>query len=319
MKRIAILTSGGDSPGMNACIRAVVRASLSFGFEVYGVKRGYEGLIEGAFEPMNVNSVADIIHRGGTILGTSRSSRFVTEEGQLQAIRAMEAAGIEALVVIGGDGSLHGAAELMKRGIPVIGLPGTIDNDLGYTEYTIGFDTAVNTALGAIGNIRDTSSSHGRTVIFEVMGRNCGDIALFCGLAGGAETILVPEVPLNLDDVVSKILAGTKRGKIHSIIVKAEGVPIESGQLAKELQERTGLETKVVILGYIQRGGSPTAADRLLASRMGVHAAQLLEKGVFGRAVGVSGDRIFDTNLLQALETTKPSHTDFRHICDILA
>jgi len=319
MKRIGVLTSGGDSPGMNACIRAVVRGALSFGMEVYGIKRGFEGLIDGDIEAMNVSSVADIIHRGGTVLRTARSDRFMTPEGRERAIAMLETFGIDGLVVIGGDGSLHGAMELMEQGVKVIGLPGTIDNDLGYTDYTIGFDTAVNTALSAIGNIRDTSSSHGRTTIIEVMGRNCGDIALYAGLAGGAETILVPEEPVDVNDICKKLIVGINRGKLHSIIIRAEGVEISSQELADILAKKTGLDTKVVILGYIQRGGSPTATDRLLASRMGVHAAELLKEDITGKAVGIRGDEIFSMDLEEALSTTKPSHLDFKRICDILS
>lgn len=320
MKRIGVLTSGGDSPGMNACIRAVVRGALFYGLEVYGIKRGYEGLIDGDIEEMHVESVADIIHRGGTVLRTARSERFETVEGRRRAIAMLETFGIQGLIVIGGDGSLKGALDLMKEsGIPVIGLPGTIDNDLGYTDFTIGFDTAVNTSLMAIGNIRDTSSSHGRTTIIEVMGRNCGDIALYSGLAGGAETILVPEVEVDVNDICKKLIIGMNRGKLHSIIIRAEGVPMSSEELANTIRERTGLETKVVILGYIQRGGSPTATDRLLASRMGTHAVELLKDGIGGMAVGIRGDEIFSMDLEEALKTTKPSHLDFMKICDILS
>ncbi|MDO5331202.1 MAG: ATP-dependent 6-phosphofructokinase, partial [Bacillota bacterium] len=253
MRRIGVLTSGGDSPGMNACIRAVVRGALSYGMDVYGIKRGYEGLIDGDIMQMDVSSVADIIHRGGTILRTARSDRFQTVEGFSRAVAMLDTFGIDGLVVIGGDGSLHGALELLKAGVPVIGLPGTIDNDLGYTDYTIGFDTAVNTALAAIGNIRDTSSSHGRTTIIEVMGRNCGDIALYCGLAGGAETILIPEEEVDVNDICKKLIIGMNRGKLHSIIIRAEGVNISSNDLANEIKQKTGLDTKVVVLGYIQR------------------------------------------------------------------
>ena len=320
MRRIGVLTSGGDSPGMNACIRAVVRGAISAGLEVYGIKRGYEGLIDGEIEELKISSVADIIHRGGTVLRTARSERFETPEGRQRAISMLETFGIEGLIVIGGDGSLKGALDLMRESkIPVIGLPGTIDNDLGYTDFTIGFDTAVNTALMAIGNIRDTSSSHGRTTIIEVMGRNCGDIALYAGLAGGAETILVPEQEVDVNDICKKLIIGMNRGKLHSIIIRAEGVPISSQELADTICNKTGLETKVVILGYIQRGGSPTATDRILASRMGVHAVELLKEDIGGKAVGVRGDEIFSMDLAEALQTTKPSHLDFKNICDILS
>jgi len=319
MKRIGVLTSGGDSPGMNACIRAVVRSALAYGLEVYGIKRGFEGLIDGDIEVLNVSSVADIIHRGGTVLRTARSERFMTEEGLKRAVSMLDTFGIQGLVVIGGDGSLTGAKKLQDAGVSVIGLPGTIDNDLGYTDFTIGFDTAVNTALSAIGNIRDTSSSHGRTTIIEVMGRNCGDIALYCGLAGGAETILIPEEPVDVNDICKKLILGMNRGKLHSIIIRAEGVPISSEELAEEIKTKTGLDTKVVVLGYIQRGGSPTATDRLLASRMGVHAVELLKEDISDKAVGIRGDEIFSMDLGEALKTTKPSHVDFRRICDILS
>jgi len=276
MNRIAILTSGGDSPGMNASIRAAVRAALRKGMSVYGIKRGFEGLIDGDFEEMKLSSVADIIHRGGTILGTARSTRFQTEEGFNRALTMLDTFGVKGLIVIGGDGSLHGAQLLAKAGIKTMGLPGTIDNDLAYTDFTIGFDTAVNTALAAISNVRDTSSSHGRTTVIEVMGRNCGDIALYAGLAGGAESILVPEKQIDIPEICRKLIMGKNRGKLHSIIIKAEGVPIGAGELAHELEKRTGLETKKVVLGYIQRGGSPSAKDRLLATRMAYKAVELL-------------------------------------------
>ncbi len=319
MKRIGLLTSGGDSPGMNACIRAVVRACLRQDMQVSGIMRGYEGLIDGEIKDMDIASVADIIHRGGTILGTARSERFLTPQGFQRALDMLDTFGIDGLVVIGGDGSLHGAAELSRAGIKVVGLPGTIDNDLGYTDFTIGFDTAVNTALSAIGNIRDTSSSHGRTTIIEVMGRRCGDIALYAGLAGGAETILIPELPVDIPDMCRKLIIGKNRGKLHSIIIKAEGVEIGTVELAKQLEEKTGLETKTVILGYIQRGGSPTAKDRLLASRMGCYAADLMASDIASKAVGIRGDDIVAIDLEDALKTEKPSHTDFIRLCDILS
>ncbi|MCQ2553542.1 MAG: 6-phosphofructokinase [Clostridia bacterium] len=319
MKRIGVLTSGGDSPGMNACIRAVVRCALYYDLEVYGIKRGYEGLIDGDIERLDISSVADIIHRGGTVLRTARSERFMTVDGMKRAKSMLDTFGIEGLVIIGGDGSLHGAKELSEMGVKVIGLPGTIDNDLGYTDFTIGFDTAVNTALSAISNIRDTSSSHGRTTIVEVMGRDCGDIALYCGLAGGAETILIPEEPVDVNEICKKLIIGMNRGKLHSIIIRAEGVPISSQDLASTIKEKTGLDTKVVVLGYIQRGGTPTATDRLLASRMGVHAVELLKEDIHGKVVGIRGDEIFSMDLGEALETTKPSHLDFMRICDILS
>lgn len=318
--RIGILTSGGDAPGMNACIRAVVRGGLYYGMEIFGIRQGYEGLISGDFVQMGTASVADIIHRGGTILQTARSNAFMTEEGLKRAYDQLQKHKIDALVVIGGDGTLTGAERLHSlTGMRVFGLPGTIDNDLAYTDFTIGFDTSVNTVLSAIGNIRDTSSSHGRTTIVEVMGRQCGDIALHAGLAGGAETILVPEKSYDLDDIVKKLQAGRRRGKRHSIIIKAEGVDISSEQLAETLAERLdGAEVKVVILGYIQRGGSPTARDRILASRTGVRCVELIKEGVSNAAVGIKGDTVVDYPLAVALAMEKDSHLEYQRICDIL-
>ena len=317
--RVGILTSGGDSPGMNACIRAVVRGCLYYGMEVYGIHQGYEGLLNDEFERLKTNSVADIIHRGGTILQTARSDEFMSDEGKLKGYENLRMHGIEALVVIGGDGTLTGAQRLHElTRMPVFGLPGTIDNDLAYTDFTIGFDTAVNTVLSAIGNIRDTSSSHGRTTIIEVMGRHCGDIALHAGLAGGAETILIPEKPFNIDDIARKLLAGKERGKRHSIIIKAEGVEIPSEMLAKQLAEMIECETKVVVLGYIQRGGSPTARDRILASRTGVRCVELIREGVSDAAIGIKGDTIVDYPLAVALAMEKNIHLDYQRFCDIL-
>ena len=318
MKRIGVLTSGGDSPGMNACIRAVVRAGISAGLEVYGIRRGYEGLIDGDFVEMNVSSVADIIQRGGTMLGTARSARFMTDEGFARALSMLDTFRIEGLVVIGGDGSLHGAQMLSNAGIKVMGLPGTIDNDLAYTDFTIGFDTAVNTALSTISNIRDTSSSHGRTTVIEVMGRECGDIALYAGLAGGAETVLIPEKEMDIAGICRKLLEGKHRGKLHSVIIKAEGVPITAGDLARELEEKTGLETKKVVLGYIQRGGSPTARDRLLASRTACHAVRLLAEDSESKCIGIRGDEIIAVSFEEAFNTEKTTHFEYLDICDIL-
>ena len=320
MKRIGVMTSGGDSPGMNACIRAVVRGAIFNGMEVYGIKRGYEGLIDGEMEKMNISSVADIIQRGGTILRTARSERFLTQEGFSRALNILQSFGIEGLAIIGGDGSLRGGLELSQAGITVMGLPGTIDNDLSYTDFTIGFDTAVNTALMAIGNTRDTSSSHGRTTIIEVMGRHCGDIALYAGLAGGAETILVPEQPLGIPAICKKLLIGKNRGKLHSIIIKAEGVAISSGELSRELEEKTGLETRVVILGYIQRGGSPTAKDRLLASRTGYYAVELMRDDSTSKAIGIRGEEIIAVDLEDALKMEKVSKAEeIIRLSDILS
>ncbi|MEA4989145.1 6-phosphofructokinase [Anaerovorax sp. IOR16] len=302
MKRIGVLTSGGDAPGMNAAIRAVVRTGIYNKMEVYGIKRGFEGLIDGEIMEMTVDSVSDIIQRGGTILQTARSERFQTPEGFKRALDMMQNFELEGLVIIGGDGSLHGGLELSQAGVPIMGLPGTIDNDLSYTDFTLGFDTAVNTALNAIGNIRDTSSSHGRTTVVEVMGRNCGDIALYAGLAGGAETVLIPEETVDIHLVCRNLIQRRNRGKLHSIIIRAEGVEMTSDELANVIQDRTGLETKVVVLGYIQRGGSPTARDRILASMMGYQAVQLLLQDSSSKAIGIRGSEIVDIELEKALQ-----------------
>lgn len=319
MKRIGVLTSGGDAPGMNAAIRAVVRTAIAEDMEIYGIQRGYEGLINGEIHRMDISSVGDIIHRGGTILRTARSERFLTPEGFRRALDMVENFDLEGLVIIGGDGSLSGGLELSKAGVPVMGLPGTIDNDLAYTDFTIGFDTAVNTVLGAIGNIRDTSSSHERTTVVEVMGRNCGDIALYAGLAGGAETVLIPEVDADITSICKKVIVGKNRGKVHSLIVRAEGVKITSQELAKILEERTGIETRVVVLGYVQRGGSPTAKDRMLASQVGYRAVQLLKEDSRSRAIGISGNQIVDLDLEEALAMQRMADTSLIRLAEILS
>ncbi|MGN0710130.1 MAG: 6-phosphofructokinase [Anaerovoracaceae bacterium] len=322
MKRIAILTSGGDSPGMNAAIRAAVRSAIYMGLEVYGVQRGYEGLIDGDLQPMDVSSVSDILHKGGTILRTARSERFKTAEGMKRANQMLESFEIDGLIVIGGDGSLKGGLELSQLGgVTVMGLPGTIDNDLAYTDYTIGFDTSVNTVLSAISNIRDTSSSHERTTVIEVMGRHCGDIALYAGLTGGAETILIPEEKVDINAICRKMIQGRNRGKLHNIIIKAEGIDIPTQELADMLVERTGMETKIVVLGYIQRGGSPTARDRMLASRMAYKAVQLLYEDSESRAIGVNGEEIVHYELEDALKMKRDYDYDksLLELADILS
>lgn len=319
MKTVGILTSGGDSPGMNAAIRAVVRTALSLEMRIYGVHYGFEGLIEGRFEQMNVSSVSDILHKGGTILKTARSERFLTEEGRKKAYDMMKTFGIDGMVIIGGDGTYRGGMKLAEMGITVMCIPGTIDNDLGYTDYTIGFDTAVNTVLGAISNIRDTSSSHQRTTVIEVMGRDCGDIALHAGLTGGAESILLPEKPADVNAVCRKIVQGINRGKLHSIIIKAEGVDLGTQELADIIQERTGQETKIVVLGYVQRGGSPTARDRMLASKMGYKAALLLRDETNSKAIGISGDEIVAYDLADALKMKRDFDDTALEIVDILS
>lgn len=300
MKKMAVLTSGGDAPGMNAAVRAAVRRAVYHGVQIYGVYHGYDGLIRGDIKEMNLGSVGDIIHRGGTILYTARSAEFRTEEGRQKAIEQLNKHGIEGLIVIGGDGSFRGAQKLTQKGFPTIGIPGTIDNDIPCTDFTIGFDTALNTVVEAIDKIRDTATSHDRTYIIEVMGRDAGDLALWSGLAAGAESILIPEADQDMDDIIERLHAGHRRGKKHSIIIVAEGVG-SATQYGEVIKERTGFETRVTVLGHIQRGGSPTAFDRMLASRMGAAAVDLLLEGKADRMVGISNNQIIDVDFDEAL------------------
>ena len=319
MKTIGVLTSGGDSPGMNAAIRAAVRTGIFHGMNVYGIRRGFEGLIDGEIKEMGVSSVSDILHRGGTVLGTARSDRFLTDEGFKRALNMLESFSIEGLVLIGGEGSMRGGISLSEAGITVMGIPGTIDNDLAYTDYSIGFDTAVNTVLSLISNIRDTSSSHERSTVIEVMGRHCGDIALYSGVTGGAETILIPEVPLDINSIAKKIIQGRNRGKLHNIIVKAEGVDIKSELLAELIKEKTGVDTKIVVLSYVQRGGSPTARDRLLASRIAYKAVLLLKEDSVSKAVGINGEEIVAYDLADALKMKREPDKSLLELADILS
>lgn len=293
MKKIGVLTSGGDSPGMNAAIRAVVRKALYHNLEVVGIGNGFQGLMDGNMYDMHLGSVGDIIHRGGTMLRSARSEKFKTEEGQQQAIEQMKKRQIDGLIVIGGDGSFRGAQKLSDQGFPCIGVPGTIDNDITGTDYTIGFDTALNTVIEAVDRVRDTATSHERTYIIEVMGRDAGDLALYAGLAGGAESIIIPEKKESIEDVCNRLKRGNQRGKRHSIILLAEGVgsAIEYGE---KIKEQIDLEIRVTVLGYIQRGGSPTAQDRVLASRLGARAVEILRDGKAGRMVGIQNNKIVD-------------------------
>ncbi|QQK77292.1 6-phosphofructokinase [Salicibibacter cibarius] len=307
MRNIGILTSGGDSPGMNAAIRAVVRKAIYHDVRVWGINYGFSGLLNNDIYPLEIGDVGDIIHRGGTMLYTARCEEFKTKDGQEKAIRHLQEAGMDALVVVGGDGSFRGAQTLDNLGFPTIGVPATIDNDVPGTDFTVGFDTALNTVIEAIDKIRDTATSHERTYVIEVMGRHAGDLALWSGLADGAETILIPEQPYDMEDTVRRLVRGHKRGKKHSIIIVAEGAA--SGvNFGKEIQERTGYETRVTVLGHIQRGGSPSAFDRVLASRLAAHATELLIKGKSGRMVGMLANEIDDQPLDYALE--KPHHID---------
>lgn len=318
MKRLAVLTSGGDAPGMNAAIRAVVRYSIYHKIEVMGVIRGYRGLMHGDFVPMSVSSVGDIIHRGGTILKSARALEFLEEEGKQMAIRMLKENRIDGLIVIGGDGSFRGAREMSIRGIPSIGIPGTIDNDLAYTDYTIGFDTAVNTALDAIGKLRDTSSSHERVSIVEVMGRNCGDIALYAGMGGGAEAIIVPEIPYDIREISNKLLESAKRGKTQSIIIVAEGAA-SAKEIAAKISELTNMESRTTILGHIQRGGTPTGYDRVLASKLGATAVECLLKGKKNRVVGIQNNRIIDVDIIEALDMPRRFDRKMHELSKVLS
>jgi 6-phosphofructokinase 1 len=300
MKKIGVLTSGGDAPGMNPAIRAVVRKAIFHNVEIYGIYGGYAGLISGNIKRLELGSVGDIIHRGGTMLQSARCPEFKTKEGQQKGIQQLKAHGIEGLVVIGGDGSYMGAKALTEQGFPCVGVPGTIDNDIPGTDLTIGFDTALNTVIDAIDKIRDTATSHERTFIIEVMGRDAGDIALWAGLAGGAETILIPEENYDIDDIADRLRKGQERGKKHSIIIVAEGVT--SGvEFGRQLKEATNFDTRVSVLGHMQRGGSPSAADRVLASRLGARAVELLIEGKGGRAVGMENNHLVDYDIIEAL------------------
>ena len=318
MKKIAILTSGGDAPGMNAAIRAVVRTALKNGLEVMGVRRGYSGLINGELFNMDRTSVSDIIQRGGTILRTARCQEFKQEEVRQRAVKILKAYGIDALVVIGGDGSFTGAKLLSKLGVKTVGLPGTIDNDLAYTDYTIGFDTALNTVLDAINKIRDTSTSHERVSIVEVMGRNCGDIAVYTGIAGGAEAVIIPEEDFDKDALCRTILEGKSNGKMHNLILLAEGVG-GAFDLAKEVEEVTGIETRATILGHTQRGGSPSSFDRVLASRMGAKAVEVLLEGKTSRVIGIRENKIVDDDIDEALAIERKIDEELYNLSEVLS
>lgn len=318
MRKIGVLTSGGDSPGMNAAIRAVVRCGIDAGFEVWGIERGFEGLLDGELRVMDRSSVGDILHRGGTILKTARSERFMEDRWIDKAADLLKTLNIDGLVVIGGDGSLHGGLKLAERGITVMGLPGTIDNDLNYTDFTIGFDTAVSTVLEAVSKIRDTSSAHDRTSVIEVMGRHCGDIALYSAVTGGAECVLLPEKEEDINRVCRKIIEGSNRGKLHSIIIKAEGTPTPGDELVKIIEEKTGRETKLIVLSYLQRGGSPTMNDRLLATLCAEKAVTLLGEDSKSKAIGVSDGHIVAYDLADALKMPGTFDENLYSLIDVL-
>lgn len=313
-KSISVLTSGGDAPGMNAAVRAVVRAGINKGMRVYGVYRGYNGLLNGDVQEMNLRSVSDIIGFGGTMLYTARSEEFATPAGIKRAADFCRSIDVSGVVVIGGDGSFKGARALTNAGINCIGIPGTIDNDIACSEYTVGFDTAMNTALQMVDRIRDTAQSHDRCSIVEVMGRRCGDIALQTGIATGATAILVPEIPYNIErDVIQRIVNTQKTGKKHFIVVVAEGVG-KVAELANYVENRLGIETRATILGHVQRGGSPTLRDRVVASEMGFRAVELLERNLGNRVVAMKDGKIIDLDINEALDMQRVFDEDLYRI-----
>ena len=304
IKKIGVLTSGGDAPGMNAAIRAVVRTALSYGWEVLGVKDGYAGLHEGNFVKLTSHSVSDMLNRGGTFLGTARFPQFKNEQVRKEAVEVMKQNNIDALVVIGGDGSYMGAKLISELGFPCIGLPGTIDNDIAGTDATIGFDTALNTAVEAIDRLRDTCSSHKRISGVEVMGHHCGDLAVSAAVSCGVEAVLVPEVKWDKEEVYADIKKSVDAGKRHAILIVCE-LQTDVHQMAKELEALTGLETRATVLGHIQRGGTPSAVDRVLASRMGAYACELLHNGESGRCVGVKRGELVHYDIIDCINNMK--------------
>jgi len=314
MKTIGVLTSGGDAPGMNAAVRSVVRSAIEKGLKVKGIVHGYHGLINGEIIDLDIRSVSGIIDRGGTFLYSARCPEFKTEEGVMKAVESCKKFGIDGMVVIGGDGSFRGARDLSLRGIPCIGIPGTIDNDITSTEYTIGFDTAMNTAMEMVDKLRDTSQSHDRCSVIEVMGRRAGDIALQVGIATGATAILVPEIEVDVErDVIARIEEGKKLGKNHFIILVAEGIG-KVDELAKTIEERTGVESRATVLGHIQRGGNPTVRDRVMASQMGYAAVELLSQGIGNRVICYRKSEILNEDIYEALAMDKKFDDDMFEI-----
>lgn len=320
IKTIGVLTSGGDAPGMNAAIRAVVRAGLYYGFKVMGIRKGYDGLIHGDMEEMTARSVGDILQKGGTILQTARSPMFKTEEGLNKAMAMAKVFGIDALVVIGGDGSFRGARDISKLGLNIIGIPGTIDNDIGCSDYTIGYDTALNTVQDAIDKIRDTSYSHERCSVLEVMGRHAGYIAVNVSISGGAEAVILPEKPFDLEqDVLKPIIEGRNRGKKNYTVIVAEGVEGKAIEIAKEVTEKTGIEARATILGHIQRGGSPTVQDRVMASMMGLKAVEVLKAGRRNRIIALKNSAVVDIDLDEALDMKKSLSEELIQLSKIMS
>ena len=305
IKTIGVLTSGGDAPGMNAAVRAIVRAGITKGYRMMGIQRGYNGLINGEVYEMNVRSVSEIIHRGGTILYTARCLEFKTHEGQAKGLARCKELGIDALVVIGGDGSFMGARALANQGIPCIGIPGTIDNDIACTDYTIGFDTALNTAVEAIDRLRDTSESHDRCSVVEVMGHGAGHLALYASVACGGTACWVNEIGFDVDrDIIQKMISTLRTGKHNFIVIVSEGIT-DVHRLARYIEEKTGVESRATVLGHIQRGGTPTARDRIIASQMGYYAVELLEQGIGNRVIIQKDGKITDYDILEALTMQK--------------
>lgn len=317
-RRIAVLTSGGDAPGMNAAVRAVVRTAIASGVEAVGIEQGYHGLLCSMFRPLSLGDVGGILDRGGTFLGTSRSDQFRTSEGQAEAVEILREKGILGLVVVGGDGSYRGAHALHQLGVQTIGVPGTIDNDVSGTDTCIGFDTALNTIADAVAKVRDTASSHERTFVIEVMGRKSGLLAVYAGLACGADCILVPEVEWRLEDVCASVTAGMKRGKKHSIIMLAEGAGHGFG-VAEDVGRLCGQEVRAVVLGHVQRGGAPSAFDRILGSRMGAEAVKLLLEGKSGMAVGLSRAHMISYPLPEAFSHAAPFRPEIFELAQVLA
>jgi 6-phosphofructokinase 1 len=317
---IGVLTSGGDSPGMNPCIRAIVRAGLARGARVVGVGNGYEGLINGEFRPLGARDVGGILLRGGTILQTRRSQAFREPRGQREAIRRMNEYGMDGLIVIGGDGSLAGALALHKQGVNVVGIPGSIDNDIWGTNISIGVDTAMNTIMDAVDKLRDTASSHGRAFLVETMGRGSGYLAVMAGIVSGAEIVLIPETDVTIQDVANAVESAYKRGKTHAFIINAEGSNIKTTELAGALEDLdVGFRTRVTILGHIQRGGSPTAYDRLLASRMGIKAVDALLNGTTGVMTGLQGRGIEYVPLEEVVDTKREINMEYFEMVSLLA
>ena len=318
IKTIGVLTSGGDAPGMNAAIRAVVRTAIARGLKVKGIKKGYQGLLNEEIVDMEAKDVSDIIQRGGTILGTARCLEFKEAEGQKKGAEICKKHGIDGIVVIGGDGSFRGAADLSAKGIACVGLPGTIDNDIACTEYTIGYDTAMNTCVEMIDKLQDTCQSHDRCSVVEVMGRGAGFIAVNTGLASGAVEIITKEVPYDLDELARKMLECKKNGKQNFIVVVAENIGNAEG-IARAIQEKTGIESRATVLGHVQRGGSPTVRDRVVASEMGYYAVELLEKGASNRVVGMQNNKIVDFDIQEALSMKKPYEEHLHQIAQDIA